>query len=312
VLEHLGEPGGVLIVDETGFLKKGDRSAGVQRQYSGTAGRIENCQIGVFLAYASRKGHAFVDRVLYFPRAWGDDRARCRTAGIPDAVPFRTKPVLARGMLKRALDAGVRPAWVTADEVYGSDHQLRVLLEDRDQPYVLAVRRTEALVHLGVRGTPRAAALADALPRRAWRVLSAGAGTKGPRAFRWAWAEVRRPDEDAASRAWRHALLVRESLTPTTAGERERAYYVVFAPAAATLAEVVRVAGARWRIEQAFEAAKQEVGLDEYEVRKYDGWYRYVTLALFAHAFLAVARARAAPRKRGARHGPRTPTRSSR
>ncbi|GJG86471.1 hypothetical protein tb265_16520 [Gemmatimonadetes bacterium T265] len=224
VLEHLGAPGGVRIVDATGFLKKGDRSAGVQRQYSGTAGRIENCQVGVFLADASRKGHAFVDRALYRPREWGDDRARCRAVGVPDAVPFRTKPVLARGMLERALDAGVRPAWVTADEVYGSDHRLRVLLEARDQPYVLAVRRTEALVHLGVRGTPRAAARADALPRRAWRVLSAGAGTKGPRAFRWAWAEVRRPDEDAASRAWRHALLARESLAPAAAGARERAY----------------------------------------------------------------------------------------
>jgi len=310
VVEHLGDPGGVLIVDETGFLKKGDQSAGVQRQYSGTAGRIDNCQVGVFLAYASPRGHAFLDRELYLPKDWCEDRPRCRAAGIPDAVPFRTKPVLAHQMLERALDAGVPAAWVTGDEVYGSNRQLRMRLEQRGQAFVLAIRSTEALFHFGIPGKaqPHAATIAATLPADAWQRLSAGAGTKGPRASRWAWVDLARlgwPD-------WRHALLVRERLTPNAEGEHERAYYVVFAPKAATLAEVVHVAGTRWAIESSFEAAKQEVGLDEYEVRKYPGWYRYITLALFAHAFLAVVRHRATPRKKGIRRGPRTPVPSSR
>lgn len=310
VAEHLGDAGGVLIVDETGFLKKGDRSAGVARQYSGTAGRIDNCQIGVFLAYASARGHAFVDRELYLPQDWTDDRPRCRAAGIPDAVAFRTKPALARAMLERALDAGVPAAWVTGDEVYGSNRRLRMWLEERGQAFVLAIRSTEALFHFGVPGKaqPHAAAIAGALPADAWQRLSAGAGTKGRRDYRWAWTDLAR----IGWPGWRHALLVRERLTPDAEGAHERAYYVVFAPAAATLPEVVRVAGTRWAIESGFETAKQEVGLDEYEVRKYTGWHRYVTLALFAHAFLAVARSRAAPRKRGTRRGRRTPTPSSR
>ena len=299
VVEHLGDRGGVLIVDETGFLKKGDRSAGVHREYSGTAGRIDNCQVGVFLAYASRRGHAFLDRALYLPEAWCDGRARCRAAGIPDAVGFRTKPALARDMLERALDAGVPAAWVIGDEVYGCDRRLRMPLEQRGQPFVLAVRSTEAVFYVGIPGKaqPHAATVADALPARAWRVLSAGAGTKGPREYRWAWTDLFR----IGWPGWRHALLVRERLVPNAKGEHERAYYVVFAPAAATLAEVVRVAGTRWAVEQGFETVKQEVGLDEYEVRKHHGWHRYITLALFAHAFLAVARAHAAPRKRGIR-----------
>lgn len=307
--EHLGTPDGVLIVDETGFLKKGDKSAGVQRQYSGTAGRIDNCQVGVFLAYASPRGHAFLDRALYVPKDWTDDRPRCRAAGIPDTVPFRTKPALARQMLERAFDGGVRAAWVTGDEVYGNNRALRIWLEERRQPFVLAVKATEGLPRRDVDGLtyPRAAALAAALPARAWHVLSAGTGTKGERQSRWAWVDVPR----RGWRGWRHALLVREHRTPNTAGEHERAYYVVFAPKAATLEDVVRVAGTRWAIESAFEAAKQEVGLDEYEVRQYGGWYRYITLALFAHAFLAVARARAAPRKKGTRLGPHTPAPSS-
>ncbi len=306
VVEHLGAPDGVLIVDETGFRKKGDQSAGVQRQYSGTAGRIDNCQVGVFLAYASPRGHAFLDRELYLPKEWCEDRPRCRAAGVPDTVPFRTKPVLAQQMLERALDAGVPAAWVTGDEVYGSNRRLRMWLEARRQPFVLAVRSTEALLRYDAEGLrqPHAATIAAALPADAWQVLSAGAGTKGARTSRWAWTDLFR----LGWPGWRHALLVRERLTPNADGEHERAYYVVFAPKRATLEDVVRVAGTRWAIESSFEAAKQEVGLDEYEVRKYPGWYRYITLALFAHAFLAVARSRAAPRKRGIRRGPRTAT----
>lgn len=300
----------MLVIDETGFLKKGDQSAGVQRQYSGTAGRIENCQVGVFLAYAAPRGHAFLDRELYLPAEWCADRERCRRAGIPDAVPFRTKPALARLMLTRALDAGVPAAWVTGDEVYGGDRRLRMLLEQRGQPFVLTVRSNEPLFYFGLQGTaePRAKAIAASLPAEAWHVLSAGDGSKGPREYRWAWTDLAR----LGWRGWRHTLLVRERLTPNARGEFERAYYVVFAPAAATLEEVVRVAGTRWAIEQSFETAKQEVGLDEYEVRKYDAWYRYITLALFAHAFLAVVRAQSAPRKKGIRGSRPARRRSSR
>jgi SRSO17 transposase len=185
VVEHLGDPGGVLVVDETGFLKKGTRSAGVQRQYSGTAGRIENCQVGVFLAYAGPSGHALIDRELYLPEGWTADRQRCRVAGIPEHVEFHTKPQLARVMLERALDAGVPCGWVTADEVYGGDGRLRRWLEERDVPHVLAVKRSQALWSLRLR-QERAATLAGQLPARAWRQLSAGDGAKGPRIYAWA------------------------------------------------------------------------------------------------------------------------------
>ena len=217
VVAHLGDRAGVLIVDETGFLKKGDKSAGVHRQYSGTAGRIENCQIGVFLAYASRHGHAFLDRELYLPMAWCAKPARCRAAGIPADVPFRTKPALACAMLERALDGGVPAAWVTGDEVYGGDRTLRIMLEQRGQPFVLAVRSNESLFWASQRGLwqLRASEIAAALPAGAWRVLSAGAGSKGPREYRWAWTDLVR----IGWPGWRHALLVRERLTPTERGD---------------------------------------------------------------------------------------------
>lgn len=266
----------------------------MQRQYSGTAGRIENCQIGVFLAYAGRRGVAFLDRALYLPAEWCADRARCREAGIPDEVPFRTKPQLAHAMLERALEAGVPARWVTGDEVYGNDRRLRRSLEARQQPFVLAIKATERFWRVdrtSLRREP-AAAIGTALPARAWRVVSAGEGAKGPRRYRWAWVPLTR----RSAGEWRHTLLIRESLHAPT----EQAYYLVFAPAGTRLAEVVRVAGTRWAIEQGFEAAKQEVGLDQYEVRRWEAWHRYVTLALFAHAFLTVVRTQAAARKRGA------------
>jgi SRSO17 transposase len=243
VVEHLGASGGVLIVDETGFLKKGDQSAGVQRQYSGTAGLIENCQVGVFLAYASPRGHAFLDRELYLPADWCADPERCRRAGIPKDVPFPTKPELARRMLERALEAGVPAAWVTGDEVYGGDRRLRMMLEQRGQPFVLTVRSNESLFwrHTSGLWQLKASEIAAALPDAAWRVLSAGEGSKGPREYRWAWTDLLR----LGWPGWRHALLVRERLTPNAKGEYDQAYYVIFAPAAATLQEVVRVAGTR-------------------------------------------------------------------
>jgi SRSO17 transposase len=299
VREHLG-PGGVLIVDETGFLKKGTKSAGVQRQYSGTAGRIENCQIGVFLAYATARGHAFVDRELYVPESWTADRRRCQEAGIPDAVAFQTKPQLARAMLERTLAGGLTAAWVLGDEVYGNDRALRRWLEARHQAFILAIRATE---HLWVweRETPRerrVEAVADALPRAAWHRHSAGVGSKGPRVYDWAVVPLARVGAEG-----HHALLVRRHITTG-----ERAYYVVCTPRRVRAETLVRVAGRRWAIEQGFETSKQEVGLDEYEVRTYPAWYRFMTLTLYAHAVLAAMRARQAPRKKGLRPARRTAT----
>ena len=287
VVEHLCDPGAVLIVDETGFLKKGTQSVGVQRQYSGTAGRIENCQIGVFLAYASPTGRAFLDRALYLPKDWAADAARCRAAGVPVGTEFRTKPQLAQAMLERALAAGVPATWVTGDEVYGGDRRLRRWLEERAMAHVLAVKRTEPLWAATEGGPAQVAAAARvaALPTDAWQRLSAGDGAKGPRWYDWARVPIR-PLGEPGKGYW---LLARRSLADPT----DVAHYVCFGPDAATLADLVGVAGARWAIEECLEAAKGEVGLDQYEVRRWDGWYRHVTLGLLAHAFLAATRARA-------------------
>ena len=294
VVDHLGEPEGVLIVDETGFLKKGTKSAGVSRQYSGAAGRIENCQVGVFLAYRSGRGAAFLDRALYLPKAWAEDRPRRREAGIPEGVAFATKPQLARGMLRRALRAGVPARWVPADEVYGSDSEFRRLIERAGLGYVVAVTSAQRLFLGGCRG--RVDAFADELPESAWRRLSCGAGAKGQRMYDWAVVELAaRPGERFAK-----ALLVRRSIAEPS----ERAYYLCRFPRGAAHEDLVRVAGSRWSIECGFEQAKQEVGLDDYEVRSWDGWHRRVTLALLAHAFLEAVRAAAGgPQKSGGRRG---------
>ena len=287
VVEHLGDPQAVLVVDETGFLKKGTKSVGVQRQYSGTAGRIENCQIGVFLAYASRHGRAFLDRELYLPQAWIGDQARRAEAGIPATVAFHTKPELAQQMLARALAAGVPAAWVTGDAVYGGARRLRVWLEAEHQPFVLAIKRTEPLWVLTDQGPCErpAAQLAAAVSAAQWTRLSAGDGAKGPRWYDWTRIAIRPLHEPG----WTHWLLLRRSLTDPA----DVAYYVCFTATGTSLAELVRVAGLRWVIECCFEEAKGEVGLDQYEVRKWDGWSRHITLALFAHAMLVVIRARA-------------------
>lgn len=294
--ESLGDRAGVLIVDETGFLKKEAKSAGVQRQYSGTAGRIENCQLGVFLAYATARGHTFVDRELYVPASWIADRARYREAKIPKTVRFRTKPQLAQTMLQHALAGGLRPRWVLGDEVNGDHRALRQWLEQERQPYVLAVRRTTA-VRLADADTPgrhRVATLAEALPRAAWQRHSAGAGSKGPRWYDWALLPLAREETTPGH----HALLTRQH--PTSG---ERAYYLVFSLRPIQRDAVAPVAGQRWAIEQSFEESKQEVGLDEYEVRTSDAWYRFMTLTLYAHTFLAAMRARQRPRENGLRQG---------
>ena len=298
VVEHLGAADGVLVIDETGFLKKGSKSAGVARQYSGTAGRIENCQIGVFLAYASGRGHALIDRELYLPQDWAEDGARRATAGIPRAVSFATKPQLAQRMIARAIAAGVPFAWVVGDEVYGSDRRLRLFLEQHERPFILTVRSNEKLWSMlaGRLGQRTAVDLAAALPDAAWHRLSAGAGAKGERLYDWARVRLAR----LQAPPWDHWLLIRRSHSKP----EKCASYVVFAPAETPLAALARVAGRRWTIEECFEAGKQEVGLGDYEIRSWQGWYRHITLALLALAFLAALRAKlnratAAPDKRG-------------
>jgi SRSO17 transposase len=284
VIEQLGEASGMLVVDETGFVKKGKKSAGVARQYSGTAGRRENSQVGVFLGYASPKGHAFIDRALYLPEEWTSDRVRCREAGIPDEVGFATKGELAKRMLLRAFAAGVPAEWVVGDTVYGYE-ELRSWLDERQKNYVLAVPETHAVWVQG-RQQP-VGLLAALLPPQAWVVLSAGEGSKGPRLYEWAWLQL--PDETEGPHERARFLLIRRSL----ADAGKRAYYRVAGPAQTTLPEVVHVAGSRWKIEEGYEQAKGEVGLDQYEVRTWRAWYRYMTLALLAYAALVVVQGQA-------------------
>jgi SRSO17 transposase len=291
-LDYLADPDAVGVIDQTGFLKKGTRSVGVARQYSGTAGRVENCQIGVFLAYASCHGHTLLDRELYLPQEWTDDRERCRRVGIPDKRAFATKPALAQQMLERAFEAGVVLAWVTADSVYGDTRTLRAWLEQRAQAYVLAVSGKET-VWLNHTQQQIKTLLAE-LPNEGWERLSAGAGSKGPRLYDWLRLEVSAP----AQQDWKRTLLVRRSISDPS----EVTGYIAFARASTPLSEMVRVAGTRWTVEESIQCAKGEVGLDHYEVRSWTGWYRHMTLAMWAQAFLTVIRkesdAELGPKKR--------------
>ncbi|NMO94157.1 IS701 family transposase [Actinomycetospora sp. TBRC 11914] len=308
VAGQLGDPSGVLIVDDTGFLKKGTKSAGVQRQYSGTAGRVENCQIGVFLAYATPAGRTLLDRELYLPQSWTDDRDRCTEAGVPAEVGFATKPELAQTMLARALEAGVPAAWVTGDEAYGQVSALRRMLDGRGMSYVLAVASNQR-VHptAGGEGQPSEGRIDDAvaaLDPRCWTTITVGAGAKGPRTYQWARAQVRPLPEHASGPE--HWLLARRSLTDPT----DVAYYLAAAPAKTPLRELARIAGVRWAIEETFQTAKNEVGLDHYQVRRYPGWYRHITLAMAAHAFLTITRAGTRPREKGGSGASPTPSAS--
>ena len=282
VVEHLGDADGVLVVDETGFLKKGGKSVGVQRQYSGTAGRIENCQVGVFLTYAGAKGRTLLDRDLHLPQVWAQDRERREEAGVPEDAVFRTKPQLAQLMLERAADSGVPFSWFTGDEVYGSDRKLRRWLEREEIPHVLAIKSNEKLWAWTEKGPlqVRADRLASGVEESAWVRCSAGNGAKGPRVYDWTAVKIRPLREPGKG----HWLLARRSL----AKPGELAYYLCFGPAETTLAELVRLAGTRWATLECFEEAKGEVGLDQYEVRRWDGWHRHITLAMLAHAYLTV------------------------
>lgn len=289
VLQHFGKTGGVLVVDETSFCKKGSKSAAVKRQYCGTTGQVENCQVGVFVYYGTAAGSAFLDRELYLPEDWSNDRPRCRTAGVPDEVIFQTKPALARAMLRRAYQAGVQPEWTLGDGVYGSDPALRAELQAWRWAYVLGIRSTEPVRPARDSGLIErpAGEIAAGLPDPAWRRRSAGEGTKGARLYDWALV----PLVHLTSSTGSHALLVRRALEEP----RDVALFLVFTTRTTALAEMVRAAGQRGRIETGFEAAKGEVGLGHYEVRLWEAWYRHITLALLADAFLAVVRARAAP-----------------
>jgi SRSO17 transposase len=287
VAAELGDPTGILVVDETGFPKQGTHSVGVARQYCGTLGKIANCQIGVFLGYASPRGRAGLDRARSLPQAWLHDPARCRQGGIPSDRTYRTKPQLALDLLVRALAGGVPAAWVVADEIYGSDGTLRRALEARGQAYVLAVRGNEKPSRWPPYGPPGQTAITDiaaAEPADAWHRLSCGEGAQGPRVYDWAYVPLRPALRDG----WVHAALVRRHPVRTDA----LAYYLVYAPVDTLVAEIVRAAGTRWAIEEVFKLAKGQVGLDHYEVRSWQGWYRHITLALVALAALAVGTAK--------------------
>lgn len=292
-LEHLADPAAVLVLDETGFVKKGTKSVGVAPQYCGTVGKIANCQIGVFLAYATAHRPVLLDRALYLPKEWADDPARRAEAGVPAEATCIPKPTLGKRLLERAFAAGVRAAWVTADSIYGGDTKLRRELEEREQPFVLAVSSTQ---RVGL--SAKAAQVVTAWPAEAWQRLSAGEGSQGPRWYDWAWMPM---DWRLAPEGMAHWLLARRSLSKPD----ELAYYFVFGPDGATLEQVVQVAGTRWQVEQAFELAKGEVGLDEYEVRTWVGWYRHITLAMFALAYLTVVRMHAQAAQHGWQQGGR-------
>ena len=278
VAEQLGHERGVLICDETGFLKKGVHSVGVQRQYSGTAGRTENCQLGVFLTYASPLGRTLIDRRVYLPASWCDQRERCAAAGVPDDVAFATKSQLALQMICAALDAGMPAGWVTGDEVYGADPELRAELQRRDVGYVLAIAANR---HVQV--TPwlrmRADTAAAGLPHTAWQHRSAGPGSKGERDYDWAWIHDHTPGKGQFS------LLVRRGRDGTLA------FYYCWSPRPVPLSTLVRVAAARWQVEETFQLGKDQIGLDHYQCRGWTPWHRFTLLAMIALAILAVATA---------------------
>ena len=279
VVSFMPEEEGVLSIDETGFLKKGSKSAGVGRQYTGTAGRIENCQVGVFLSYATSQGRALIDRELYIPQDWFKDRLRCKEAGIPTTLEFKKKPELAQEMLQRAFDNRIKPAWVLGDEVYSS-YKLRAFLESYLQPYVLAVA-SNCSITIGFEQY-KANELLESTEAGAWQTISAGEGSKGQRYYQWARRIINSDSPDG----WERWLLIRRSIKD----QYDVAFYIAFAPNIKSLEDMAKAAGSRWTIEECFEMAKGEVGLDQYEVRSWVGWYRHITLAMFALAFLTKLR----------------------
>jgi SRSO17 transposase len=291
-LAALAAPDAVLVIDETGFLKQGTSSCGVQRQYTGSAGKITNCQIGVFAACVSDRGHAFIDRRLYLPKSWTGQPDRRRAAHVPDDVRFATKPAIAVAMIERALKAGVAFAWVAADSIHGVG-EVEKVLRQAGKGYVLGVTGTHQFWSWGkapVAGT--ADEIAQSLPATAWARLSAGDGTKGPRLYDWAYLELADLDAEEvgcpALGTWTRGLLIRRSL-----GDASLAYFTTWCPTGTSLDVLVGVEGRRWAIEDAFETAKTELGLEHNETRSWHGWHRHVSLVMLAFALLAVIRHRA-------------------
>lgn len=292
-LETLADNDAVLVIDETGFLKQGNASCGVGRQYTGSAGKITNCQIGVFAAYVSRHGHAFIDRALYLPKAWTDDPARMAAAHVPDKTAFATKPAIALSMIGRAIAAGVPFAWVAADSVYGVS-EVEMALRRAGKGYVLGINANHSVKSWG-KARPlaaTAASIAQDLAPADWKRLSAGEGTKGPRLYDWAYVEL--ADLDASeyrgsgTGLWTRGLLIRRSI----AGG-DLAFFATWAPAGTSIETLVRVEGCRWAIEDSFETAKNELGLDHNETRSWHGWHRHVSLVMLAFAMMAAIRHRA-------------------
>jgi SRSO17 transposase len=292
-LETLADDDAVLVIDETGFLKQGKATCGVARQYTGSAGKITNCQIGVFAAYASRHGHAFIDRALYLPKAWTDDPARMAAAHVPDKTAFATKPALARAMIERAIAAGVPFAWVAADSIYGVG-EIEMALRRAGKGYVLGIASNHSVKSWGkakpIAGT--ASSIAQSIAPGDWRRLSAGDGTKGPRLYDWAYVELADLDAGAygASRSglWTRGLLIRR----TIAGQ-DLAFFSTWCPAGTSIEKLVAIEGHRWAIEDSFETAKNELGLDHNETRSWHGWHRHVSLVMLAFAMMAAIRHRA-------------------
>jgi SRSO17 transposase len=281
VVEHLGEEeSGVLIADETGFLKKGNKSVGVARQYTGTAGDTVDCQVGVFVAYASNKGAAFIDRALYLPEQWACDLRRRAEAGVPEEVAFANKIELAKRMLERAFEAGVPARWVAADSFYGRSHEFRAWLEERGRAYAVMVPKTN-MVPLGGR-KKKIERLAERLPEDAFSEVPPAQDSGERRPWQWACLGLAADPKKGMSR-W---LLVRRG----TDDPEDLTFYQAYGPEDTSVEELVRICRERWAIEVAFEEAKGEIGMDHYEVRKWGAWHRYVTLCLLAHAFLVVTR----------------------
>lgn len=293
VLEHLADDEAVLVIDETGFLKQGHASCGVARQYTGSAGKITNCQIGVFAAYVSRHGHAFIDRALYLPKVWTDDLERLAAAQVPEGIGFSTKPRMAQDMIERAIAANTPFAWVAADSVYGVGH-LETALRRAGKGYVLGVKGTHTVKawidRPWISGT--AEQVAQALPLSAWRCCSAGEGTQGPRLHEWAYLELADLEASdyglSATGLWTRGLLIRRRLV-----DGDLAYFTTWAPAGTSLEKLAWVEGHRWSIEASFETAKNELGLDHNETRSWHGWHRHVSLVMLAFALLAAIRHRA-------------------
>ena len=299
VVEHLGDPGAVLVVDETGDVKKGTQTAGVQRQYTGTAGRIENAQVAVYLAYAAARGYAFIDRALDLPRSWTGDPARCLAADVPAGTVFATKPALALVMITGAVTAGTPARWAAGDEVYGNDPKLRAGIAACGLGFVLAVARDHRIS--AAAGIRRAIDLAVCLPAAAWQRMSAGDGAKGPRLYDWAYIETTDPalPDDGQGANW---LLVRRPLRTAPGAKTEYAFYRARAPGPVPLRALVAVAGTRWKVEEGFAGGKELTALDQHQVRSWTSWMRWTILAMLAHAFLSVMTAAQPAPEPGAMH----------